>query len=197
MEMPSPLIYFGKYVLKTICLISDLLQNKMAFPFQVKQATSQEKGFPVANRIKGTPLGQCNTLPENQGLWLMFEFITLFLSPGKISQCVRTYSSLWWAVRTSKWLSKARELLASPSPLLHFSCKICQITGEDLKRKYPGWLVWLGFSASPEIARCQNFPQLDTLVLGLVCLHCSPEPADDLNGDVATSNTEKGGICPL
>lgn len=92
--MPSSLIYFGKYTLKTIGLISDLLQNKMAFPFQVKQATSQEKGFPVANTIKGSPLEQCNTFPENQGLWLTLKFITIFLSPGKILECVHTYSIL-------------------------------------------------------------------------------------------------------
>lgn len=171
----------------------------MALTFQVKQAPSQEKGFPVANStIKGSPLGQRKTLPENEGpkaeilSWFicnfLFKFITLFVNPGKVLQRVDIYSGLWWAVRTSEGLSEATELLASPSTLLHFSCKICQITGEELKRKDPSWLAWLGFSTWPEIARRQNFPQLDTFGLRLLCLHCYLEPAEGLNGDVAASN---------
>jgi len=40
----------------------------MALAFQVKQAPSQEKGFPVANsKIEGSLLGQGKTLLENEG----------------------------------------------------------------------------------------------------------------------------------
>lgn len=169
----------------------------MALAFQVKQASSQEKGFPVANStIKGSSLGYCETLPEKEGpksprsspssfVMPCSSYLPLFLKPRKILQCVDIYSSPWWTVWTPHWLSKVTELSVTPSTLLPFSYKICQTTGEELKRNCPVWLSW-DFAHNQRFLDVKIFDQWIPLLW--TSFHCFLEPAKGRNGDVADIN---------